>query len=331
MCFEEKNLGLNVSNAPIGVSGIMPLAKSTKRKSFSLISQLHIIPERKGIHCGWSVPGNGVAYADCGALRFRGCLNVDEHGGALDDPGRQGKAYVQGYYRSCNRKECPKCCGSWASLEANRAVYRLLSFCVSRDLVREIYSIMDDERRSRYLERAFSHARKKVIHVIFSVPRDFYHEDISVLRASLYKIAKKCGLSGGLAIFHPFRSKDWSPHFHVLAFGWVRHVKVLYERYGWVIKNVGVRKTVFGTLIYQLSHAGVHEDHHTVTWFGSLSYNKMFVDPLPECRPVCPLCGGSLVDLVFCGSLDRPPPDKEGDYFLPLSDWKVFRRVIGYT
>jgi hypothetical protein len=144
----------------------------------------------------------------------------------------------------------------------------------------------------------------------------------------LYKLAKKCGLFGGCSIFHPFREHEdkswyWSPHFHVLGFGWVRHVKTLYEKYGWIIKNVGVRKSVHATLMYQLSHAGVHKDHHVVTWFGALSYNKLRVDPFREVKPCCPLCDHELEDLLFCGSLDRPPPDVEGNYFLCAEDWKV--------
>lgn len=306
--------------------GILPLAKSTDLGLTSQFSQF-----------GWGLPGHGVAYGDCGQLRFRGCLNVEEHHGSLDDPVREGKVFVQGYYRSCGRKECPVCYESWAGLEAGRAVHRLLSFCVSGKMLEEIYEIKDEDERSQRIEVCFKHGRRKPIHVIFSVPESLYGMDITVLRPLLYKLAKKCGLSGGLAIFHPFREYDvqktwyWSPHFHMLGFGWVRNVKTLYERYGWIIKNVGVRKSVHATLMYQLSHAGVRKDRHVVTWFGGLSYNKLRVDPLPEFKPCCPLCGSELVELVFCGGLDRPPPDREGNYWLFAEDWKEYHRIIGLS
>jgi len=196
-------------------------------------------------------------------------------------------------------------------------------------MLEEIYQIKDLEKQSQRIEMCFKHARRKPIHVIFSVPEVLWSEKIEVLRVRLYKIAKKCGLSGGCAIFHPFREHHvqktwyWSPHFHVIAFGWVKDVRSLHSRYGWVIKNVGVRKSVHATLMYQLSHAGVHPGHHVITWFGSLSYSKLRVDPLPEVKNVCPLCGSPLKDLLWCGGLDRPPPDKDGEYFLDADDWRL--------
>jgi hypothetical protein len=287
---------------------------------------LGILPISEKYQVGdWSLPGHGVAYSDCGDLKFRGCLNVSEHSSL--DSSISGKAYVEGYYRSCNRKECPTCYETWASLEASRAEYRLLSFCQSKALVREVFSISDDDRRYKYVERAFRSARRKPIHVIYSIPKRLWGWDITKLRPSLYKIAKDTGLYGGCSIFHPFRenaqTKKWyfSPHFHIVGFGWIRRVKSLYEATGWIIKNAGVRKTVHGTLLYQLSHAGVNAKRHVVTWFGALSYNKLRVDPRPVVKPVCPLCESELVCLLFVGGLDRPPPDEEGKFYLEVRDW----------
>lgn len=280
---------------------------------------------------GWMLVGNGSKYLDCGSLRFRGCLNIHEHNSL--DPNINGKAFVQGYYRSCARKECPICYESWSGLEAERASYRLLNYAVSKNLVRELYSIKDLDKRSRFVDHAFRSSKRRVIHVIFSVPKSSYASEISVLRGQLYKLAKKSGLFGGCVIFHPFRNKtkgknEWffSPHFHVLGFGWIRNTKDIYEKSGWIIKNAGVRKSVHNTLMYQLSHAGVHKDVHVVTWFGALSYNKLKIEPIPEVKPVCPLCESELEELVFCGGLDRPPPKEKGDYFLDVIDWKVFHR-----
>jgi hypothetical protein len=271
----------------------------------------------------WTLPGQGEAYSDCGELRFRGCLHVGGHHGGE----REGKAFVKGYYRSCNRKQCPKCYEKWASLEASRAVYRLLHFCASKKAIERVYLIKDDEKRYLAIEGLFAKAKRKPIHVVFSVPKRFYSENITRLRPRMYKLSQKSGLYGGCAIFHPYRErkklKTWyfSPHFHVVGFGWVRNVKYLYEHYGWIIKNIGLRKTVHGTLFYQLSHAGVHKDHHVVTWFGRLSYNKLRVEPVPVLKPSCPLCERPLIELVWCGSLDRPPPDKEGVFWLSAEDW----------
>jgi hypothetical protein len=159
--------------------------------------------------------------------------------------------------------------------------------------------------------------------------------DIMRLRPALYKIAKKCGVYAGVAIYHPYREtevKSWefSPHFHVIGFGWVRFVAALYDKYGWIIKNLGLRKTVHGTILYQLSHAGVHEEHHVLTWFGKLAYNNFKVPELPETKPVCPLCDLELVNLIWFGGMDKPPPDSEGEYFMDPDIWRENSRSWRY-
>jgi len=47
-----------------------------------------------------------------------------------------------------------------------------------------------------------------------------------------------------------------SPHFHILGYGWVHHVKENYESNGWIVKNLGIRNSVRATAHYQLSHCG---------------------------------------------------------------------------
>jgi hypothetical protein len=74
--------------------------------------------------------------------------------------------------------------------------------------------------------------------------------------------------------------------------------------------------------MYQLSHAGIHEGFHTVTWFGSLAYNKLKVVKAPKERARCPICGSDMVAVVFVGkATDRPPPSEEGCSWLPEEDW----------
>ncbi len=102
---------------------------------------------------------------------------------------------------------------------------------------------------------------------------------------------------------HPFRfdrQRGWffSPHYHVLGYGWIHGTKENYERTGWVIKNLGVRSSVYRTAQYQLSHAGVWMDKRqrkraTITWFGALAYNR-FSAPREKHSEKCPLCGSAL-------------------------------------
>ena len=243
---------------------------------------------------GWSLPGHGEAYYDCGSLRYRGCLNTSEHHAGLDCPEREGKAYVQVYRRTCARKECPVCYEAWAGREAARAVYRLEAY-----------------------------GRGKPIHVVASPSKELWGFEHPELRRKLYALLKRAGIRGGSVIFHPFRipkgkSPFFSPHFHVVGFGWLN----FYRGGGkWVVKNLGVRKSLHATLMYQLSHAGVHEAFHVITWFGALAYNKLRIPKFAgEGKPTCPLCHAELVPLDYVGS--EGPPLEPDEYWLPGEDWE---------
>ena len=243
---------------------------------------------------GWSLPGHGSPYSDCGSLRFRGCLNVADHHKALDRE-QEGKAFVQAYRRSCGRKECPVCYESWAALEAGRIEFRL-SYYVGK--------------------------WRKPVHISVNPSPELWGIPFVKLRSSAYRVLKRVGIVGGSMIYHHSRQDEvgkwfFSPHFHVIGYGWHRGFSIP----GWVVKNHGVRKSVFFTAMYQLSHAGVNSDYHTVTWFGELSYNKLKAPELVEEKPKCPLCGLELVPLIFVGSNRVPPPIDEGDYFFDCCDW----------
>ena len=90
---------------------------------------------------------------------------------------------------------------------------------------------------------------------------------------------------------------------------------------GWVVKNLGVRKSVRGTAFYLLSHAakGIlptpdQRGPEVVTWAGSMAYNRLRIeDPAP--RPIrCAVCGQEIsksdwFQLQWIGS--DPPPEAE--------------------
>lgn len=268
-------------------------------------SPMGILPIAKSILVEWgfewALPGHGEAYSDCGSWRSKGCLNVDEHNqeGLCQD--MAGKVFVRRYRRTCMRAECPECYESWAGKEAGKIEYRL----------------------------QMSPKKYRAIHLIVSPPiRVWVRSSFEELRRKSYAISKESGFLGGSCIFHPFRedelTKDWyfSPHFHMIGFGWIERTKEGYERHGWVVKNAGLRKTVSGTALYQLSHAGIHKKYHTVTWFGSLAYNKLRVakkEPEKEC---CPICGQELRQLWYFGNEDLP--GEEGDFWMDPEGW-VYR------
>ena len=195
-------------------------------------------------------------------------------------------------------------------------------------------------------------------HVVISLPQKDYglvQTDYPGLRRKVYKILKKVGVRGGCLIFHPFRRRcprcgtvpemghkaclkcrnywfEWyfSPHFHVVGFGWVKGTGKEFLRSGYVVKNVGCRKSVGGTVLYQLSHAGVHLDYHVVTWFGACSYNKLRVEPEERERPTCPTCGARLIPCRWFGEGESPlVAEGEGGYWVDPEGWRYTARYRG--
>ena len=117
------------------------------------------------------------------------------------------------------------------------------------------------------------------------------------------------------------------PHFHLIGYGWCENTKEEYERSGYIVQNLGVRKSVMSTALYQLSHAGFREGQQTVTWLGFMS-NRTF----KECKPypkdgfrilVCPLCGEELKYVKWIGSGLSPLDHvrSEGGYQVDPPGW----------
>jgi len=251
-------------------------------------------------HDGWALPGSEEKHDWCGNWLWEGCLNISAHGDpkqtALDGQSRSGKIYVRHFQRSCYRACCEYCVEKWLARESNAVTVRLVKGVLKYG--------------------------GKIVHVIASPPSWIYGKEPKELRRETYKILNKVGIKGGACVFHPFRfdmqNNCWyySPHFHILASGWIENTKELYSKEGWIVKNLGVRKTpgeIFATIHYELSHAGIRKKTNAVTWFGKFSYRKLKVI-IPEIKHQCPLCKADLVPLDYtltgwCGA-DRPPPEE---------------------
>jgi hypothetical protein len=268
----------------MSLQGILPISPS---KSVFVVDSKSILVEWG---FGWGLPAQGEAHEGCGDWKTKGCLNVAEH--------ESGLAFIRRYWKSCHRPECPTCYESWAGREAKRIEHRLKAW----------------------------KSRGEVIHLVVSPPIEVWiRSSFEALRRRAYEVALDSRFLGGSCIFHPYRKNKathvwyFSPHFHMLGYGWIKGTKEGYECHGWVVKNAGVRKTVSGTALYQMSHSGVHKSKYTVTWFGHLAYNNFKVPPM-EKDDRCPECGNKLRPVNYVGS-DVPPMEK-GDYWLPLDNWE---------
>jgi hypothetical protein len=171
-------------------------------------------------------------------------------------------------------------------------------------------------RFKQFYDRGFR-PYKYLKHIVASVPKDEYELDFKDMKENARRALKLAGVEGGLLIFHPARwygktSNDYyySPHFHVVGHGWIENTEDVYKLTGWIVHNLGIRKSVVGTISYILSHAGVREKTHTSSWFGSMSYNKFHSKPEPEFDELCPYCKSELKKLRLTrvlGEGEGPP------------------------
>lgn len=95
----------------------------------------------------------------------------------------------------------------------------------------------------------------------------------------------------------------------------------LYQDTGYVVKVFGKRKTIVGTLYYQLNHSSVLkgvERFHAYTYFGNVSYHKLKVT-VEMRKAVCRICGHDLVWIRYHGDKaiisDRCSPFYESKSF----------------
>lgn len=260
------------------------------------------------------LPGHGEPGPDCGVPVPYHCNNC-------------GASYF--VESSCMMRECPNCMEKWASREARFASWRMWTGAklVARtggepERARAEQTMTWEDYIKRETEdptRGWGWRDCRVLHVVISVPDT--RQGIEVSRKQALAVAKKHNLSGGLMVYHPFRQDDDHQfvldgfvHYHLIALvhgdvppgGTDGRVlfKVIkdaeYGNYRGFRDPTGIRRVVH----YLLSHCGIIEGRHALTWWGTLSYNKLpdqfLKDSYPdawlaihEIRRCCPVCGSS--------------------------------------
>jgi len=234
--------------------------------------------------------GSGFKYYKCGSWSYYGCRSPHVN----LETGKDPKVYVRRVKYSCGRPLCPVCYVIVCSKTANRA-------------------------KARY---SASHCKTK-LHLSIS------HKDRELSRSEVRKALAYVGVKGGCIIEHPWRqnkkTKEWyySPHYHSLGVGWVSGSKARhYEKtYGILVKNINPTKkrSVFGTIYYQLTHAVYRPNKHSISWFGVMAYNNLSVKRVKPGKLVCPICNQRLVKLLYLEDGDPKLNHNEG-WFNP-KDW----------
>jgi hypothetical protein len=241
----------------------------------------------------WGLPSHGESQPDCGSFYRVACFNLEDH--------PDGLAVFSSRVHRCFSPKCPVCWGAWALREAGRIEYRVL----------------ESQKKLPSLGLP--------IHVVASVPSWEYGLSKEQLAKKATRYVKEAGFLGGCCVFHQFRQDKisglwyFSPHFHMIGFGWIEGAEDVYESKGWIVKNLGVRHNVFGTAFYQLTHCSVYYGpgrKHSVTWIGELAYNKgLKIPPKPVKPDLCPYCGETFQKVVWVGEGDPPLPCVAQDRF----------------
>ena len=239
---------------------------------------------------GYRMPGSNKEKTHdwCGTWKVMGCLNNSKH--------PEGKVYAKPVKRSCFKALCPVCKNAWLYREAHAATKRI-----------DRYEMLSE---------------RKALHLVWSPSPNnpIIYEPLSVLRKACYSAMKEVGVEGGAVIFHAYRDREYngfrqwyySPHFHIIGFGWIEGTKEHHAKNNTVIVNLGTRDSVLATVVYQLSHCTIKQGkknaRHSLTWIGSLSYSKLSIPKEEADEQKCPYCYDNLVTLEFCDGYD-PPPD----------------------
>lgn len=210
------------------------------------------------------LPGHGEKSPGCGELRWLVCNECYE--GSTGFMAR----------RSCVTRECPDCYEKWASKEARIASWRVWA-------------------GARYVARQLATRYFRIVHCVVSFEAD--DSELSSFRTRAYDVLRKHGINGGIMVWHPFRKNekgtfefDGYVHFHVIGIAY-GNIETPEAGQGYVFKVIrdaehkdykGFRSpgAVKRALGYLLSHCGILDGVHAVTWFGVTSYNKLAIAKL---------------------------------------------------
>jgi len=270
---------------------------------------------------GLALPGSGVPAAGCGRRIPKHCKG---HDGAF-----WGRSH-------CNERSCPRCYERWASLEARTASLRV-SWGAKYWQTRRA-CVLSRKTGPSPLDPIWLSKRLLIGHFVVSMPSDFglwiRHWSPEKARALAYQIAQKHHVCGGAVVFHPWRRdddlKEYVPdgywHFHIIGIHFMpttpggsdvgpdgsmivfKHIKDdEYQNYGGMRSQRGMSRLIQ----YQLTHAGLREGSHALTYFGLLAYNRLPAEMIhsaypkaleddsktnPKVPATCPVCGPSDVE-----------------------------------
>lgn len=246
----------------------------------------------------FSLPGHGVPGKGCGDPVPYYCRT------------HEGGFWVSSH---CNERTCPRCSERWGKKAARKASLRVAWGA----------KVVTQQRRAAGVDE-----RPRLVHGMVSMP-ELEGWGVPEYRQACYSICLDHKIIGGLAVIHPFRKDDYDSeyvpdghvHFHVIGLnfedmppgggdyvnGQLVIFKVIrdaeYGDYRGFRSGLAIEREVQ----YLLSHAGVADGFHTLTYFGALAYNKLPESAVNAYFPDCLVDENPGVQCPVEGSLDTEP------------------------
>jgi hypothetical protein len=271
--------------------------------------------------------GESPTNSSCGKFRhLKACPHPELHHNTLAG-NFEGKNYAKIVHSWCHNPRCPTCFKhGFAVREARCAAERINVASKTSGSPAEhiIYSVNPNDYGLSF-EKLREKARKDLIAVGVVGGALIFHG----FRFRNHKEA---------TIKHVPYGWTWAPHWHCIGFilggyscrnckkvknssygkpcesicegcsGFENKVRKYGRAHGGVIIKIAdsgrVRKSVMGTLYYQLHHASLDASKkrfHVLTWFGSCGYHKLKVEHQKH-SDLCPLCQHELVKVRYFGS-----------------------------
>jgi len=244
-------------------------------------------------------------------LFLSGCSRTELHDKIVEGVSWKGKNYMKPVFNSCDKPTCCKCKDSWASRQATKAKVRLVAAAAR-------YGV-------------------KLEHVIVSLSPADYGLPYDGMKEKVRKGLELRGWILGAMAPHAFRGKKIFRegfHFHVMAAhreGYDRcrvctkwdcsecdgirgvSIRARKEKDGLMVKVLEERRTIGGTLAYELNHASVLKGaarFHVLTYFGLCSYNNM--GHVEDEKLLCAVCASELTRHNYIGVLPMDAFKRKG-------------------
>jgi hypothetical protein len=254
---------------------------------------------------GCNMPTNDA----CGNWATRGCDDLESHAQVgKDGKIREGQVYYEHYKLCCWKPSCCICYPQWVVREAHRVEHKLL----------EVQRLHPELGK---IEAGFIGVKGECLHT---------YGDYLASKKNAIKGLKERGVVAFALFPHPARYKNKvgyysSFHWHWIGFlspeyecrncpnypagcfgckGFEGRTRRVWNEDGYICKVFGERKSVYKTVSYELSHAGLIPDKKVFRIVTYVGFRALKVKVPVEVKPkrVCPHDGNTLHRFLYIGS-----------------------------